>query len=135
VRQKWRKGSLSVSPRRNNKFEHASLWISYLANVFAECGYDEKQEGTLFLPYDTFKELYSEYENYYRLSNTGKFKNEDKVTACREVFRKAWISLTQIKLRTAKGAFETCSVCNNLNDCLKDSKKEWKVVLVLLSNL
>ena len=115
-------------PRMQKKLDHAVSWITYLSTVFAECGYDEKREGTRFLPYDTFKELFEEYENYYRFKNIGRFEKEDKVTACREVFRQAWISLKHIKLRTAKGAFETCCVCNNLNDCLKDSKKEWKVV-------
>lgn len=117
-----------LQPRGQVKFNHALSWIEYLASVFAECGYDEKREGIKFLPYDTFKELHEEYDNYYRASNQGIFKQEDKVTACREVFRKAWISLVDIRLRTAKGAFETCCVCNNINDCLKDTKREWKVV-------
>lgn len=116
-----------IQRRRQTKLDHASTWINYIATVFAECGYDEKKEGTLFLPYDTFRELYDEYVVYHSAQNAGIFEQIDRVTACREVFRMAWISLKGIKLRTAKGAFETCCVCNNLNDCLKDSKCEWKV--------
>lgn len=32
---------------------------------------------------------------------------------------------SSIRLRSAKGSFETCSVCNNLNDILKNTKLKW----------
>ena len=79
-------------PRRQTKFEHALTWIKLIAKVFAECGYDEKKEGTLFLPYETFRELYDEYLAYHTAQNAGIHEQVDKITACREVFRNAWIS-------------------------------------------
>lgn len=85
------------------------------------------------MPYDSFRELYEEYQNYFKNDNLGKTRKE-KVTAKRECFRLAWNSLTDIKLRTAKGAFETCCVCNNLNDCLKNisgdlTKEQLEIIL------
>lgn len=99
-----RKGS--CHSRQRHKTQHAIAWIQYIARVFAECGYDQKAGSTVndvYLPYDSFRELYEEYENFYCRENAGKFQTKDKVTASKEVFRTAWISLKHIKLRTAKG--------------------------------
>lgn len=58
--------------------------------------------------------------------------NAGKVTSSKEAFRLSWLDLKHIKLRTTKGAFETCGVCNNLNDVLKDLKKEWSKLEIVL---
>jgi hypothetical protein len=114
-----------ASSRAQNKTMHAITWIKHMSDIFAECGYEEKKEGVRFLPFDSFQELYDEYKNYHRYDNYGIYRERDKVTAGRECFRLAWIDLKKIRLRTAKGAFDTCSVCNNLNDCLKNTSADW----------
>jgi len=42
-------------------------------------------------------------------------------------FKKAFKSLKkdEIRLRGAKGSFNTCTICNNLHDAIKSTKFEW----------
>lgn len=108
------------------KEEHAKAWIEYIAALFADVGYGENNSNKKYVPYDTFTEFYEEYEHYHRYENKDIRRRSEMVTAAKETFRKAFISLKDtVKLRTAKGSFETCSVCNNLNDCLKNTGGEW----------
>lgn len=97
-----------------------------MADLFAEVGYGETNTNKRFLPYDSFTELYEEYLHYHMFDNEYIRDDREKVTCSKETFRKAFQSLqSTVKLRTAKGAFETCSVCNNLNDCLKNTSGDW----------
>lgn len=117
--------------KSKSKEEHARAWIEYMGALFAEVGYGENNTHKRYLPYDSFTELFAEYEHYHRFENKDIRNVQDKVTGSKETFRKAFQSLKdKIKLRTAKGSFETCSVCNNLNDCLKNTSGEWTRVQI-----
>ena len=133
-----------VSVDFHAKFQHAVAFIEYLADMFAETGYEDistvdvanRQEVLLegsatdsvklkYLPYDQMQEVYLEYKNYYS-ENERHLNPSERLFCGLTTFRKAFESLnTTIKLRTARGAFETCSICDNLNDMLKNTKLQW----------
>ena len=78
-----------------------------------------------FLPYDHIIEVFNEYENFYHVQESNLHPSE-KETCGISTFRDALKSLNgEIKLRTAKSSFETCSICNNLNDILKNTNLLW----------
>ena len=128
-----------------SKFEHAVVFIKYTAEMFAETGYvdaelsgendtanrpdvvmeEETRQEIRYLPYDKPLEAFLEYKAFYE--DEEKHLNPREKKACGlTVFRQALASLSkEIKLRTARGAFETCSICNNLNDILKNTKMKW----------
>ena len=126
----------------NAKLEHAVVFIKYLAGVFAETGYEDNTANdvannpevslsdtaeilTKYLPYDKPMEVFLEYQNFYKEEEKNLSPSE-RSSCGLSTFRKALASLSnEIKLRTARGAFETCSVCNNLNDVLKNTKLQW----------
>lgn len=132
--------------KEQHKFNHAVVFIRYLADVFAETGYedpcsidmanrpdvtlidgfnDNKKQQIKYLPYDTSKEVFDEYKNFYAEEEKD-MNPEDRESCGISTFRKALASLNkEVKLRTARGAFETCSICNNLNDILKNTKMHW----------
>ena len=125
---------LGIEPTKNSdqkersktKFDHAVAWIQYIADLFAEVGYGENNTNKRFLPFDTITEFYEDYLHYHRSDNEHIRDDNEKKTCSKETFRKAFQSLQHtVKLRTAKGAFETCCVCNNLNDCLKNTSGDW----------
>lgn len=112
--------------KAKNKEEHARASIEYIADLFADVGYGEHNINKRYVPYDSFTELFEEYEHYHKYDNADIRVESERVTCAKETFRKAFQSLKdKVKLRTAKGAFETCCVCNNLNDCIKNSSGEW----------
>jgi len=126
-----------------DKFEHAVTFIMHLADMFAETGYEDvstadvanrpevvlegtqEEEKVYYLPYDTQHEVYLEYKNYYEEAEEC-LTPADRKSCGITTFREAFSSLKhKIKLCTARGAFETCSICNNLNDMLKNTKLQW----------
>ena len=134
-----------IDQKKNRKFEHAVVFIKLMADSFAETGYMDsvpvgetnaatRPEVMLgpsnvqvvkYLPYDKPIEAFMEYENYYR-EEEQHLSPFEKRSCGITVFREALASLNkEIKLRTARGAFETCSICNNLNDILKNTKLKW----------
>lgn len=127
----------------NRKQEHAIVFIKYLAHMFAETGYVDyipagqqdhanrpevvmetstAKQLIWYLPYDRPSEIFDEYLAFYK-DEEKHLGPEEKLVCGITTFRKALSSLKdEIKLRTARGAFETCSICNNLNDLLKNTK-------------
>lgn len=129
------------------KMEHAIVFIKWLADMFAEPGYfdcgstadvenrpdvlmdqsstEKTQPDIKYLPYDRGTEVFAEYENYFQLDEENLHPTE-KCTCGISTFRAALASLTEsIKLRSNRGGFDTCSICNNLNDILKNTKLKW----------
>ena len=143
-----------INLKKNRKFEHAVVFIKLMAESFAETGYMDSvpvgennaatrpevmlgtsnRQEVKYLPYDKPIEAFMEYENYYREEEQHLSPGEKRSCGI-TVFREALTSLNkEIKLRTARGAFETCSICNNLNDILKSTKLKWtkdKLAIVL----
>lgn len=109
------------------KLNHAINFLKQLAIFYAEPGYGETVANIKFIPYDRQSELYDVY--------CAKTLREDSpifpvsvIMAGREVFRQAFLSLkNEIRLRSSKGAFETCSVCNAFHEILKSESSEWSV--------
>ena len=109
------------------KFNHAVAYLKELALFYAEPGYGEEVATIKFIPFDKVKEVYEEY--------CAKTKREDSVLnpvgtvmAGREIFRQAFLHLkNEIRLRTSKGAFETCAVCNAFHEILKSESSEWSL--------
>jgi hypothetical protein len=112
---------------KNSKFEHAISFIrlGYVSTIFAEPGYGAAAKaGALILPYDHVNEFYDEYCEFN--SDYRKLDELISLLAGRETFRKVFVSLhNEVRLRGSKGSFETCAICNNLNDVLKSSKLKW----------
>lgn len=138
--------NIDLKPSANRKFDHAVVFIKYLAHMFAETGYMDvvpvgeqnvanrpevriaqstEKQIIWYLPYDKPIEIYEEYCAFYK-DEEKDLSPSEKSTCSLTTFRIALQSLNkEIKLRTARGAFETCSICNNLNDLLKNTKMKY----------
>ena len=72
------------------------------------------EEGVKVLPYDTVHQIFEEYKGHSFVC-----KDEQRMIAGRETFRKAFVSQTKVRLLGAKEPFQTCDICNVVNDLLK----------------
>ena len=111
------------APKRN----HALRYLQYLGEFYADSGYGETVADVKFIPYDRLKEVYQEYKAKTEREDSDIFPVE-RLLAGRELFRQCYVSLKNtIRLRTCKGAFETCSVCNAFHEILKSESLEWSM--------
>jgi hypothetical protein len=72
-------------------------------------------ESVYILPYDTEQELYEQFVDHFK-----KTHNSDKNMPSLSTFRRAYSEISNVvKLRSCRGSFETCGICNHINDALK----------------
>lgn len=116
------------------KSEHAEAFIHLVASSYSDFSFELAQHAetqTKIVPFDDISEFYSLYCAHYN-----RFGQKEPV-AKRETFRLVYNRLSDsgvCRLRGGKGSFETCAVCNNINDALKNSKLKWtqnQLVMVL----
>lgn len=109
------------------KRNHALRFLNDLAEFYAEPGYGETVADVKFLPFDTLAEVYAEYRAKTKRLDSAEFPS-DILMAGKEVFRKAYHSVrNKLRLRSSKGAFETCSVCNAFHEILKSESSQWSI--------
>lgn len=97
-------------------------FIINLSRTLSDKAFGEKAEDVEILPYDTELELYQQYTRHYSQYNKTTTNMPSEST-----FRRAYQTLSsKIKLRGSRGSFETCGICNHINDALK------KVVLLTI---
>ena len=109
------------------KKQHAQCFLNQLAEFYAEPGYGEAVEGVKFLPFDRLSEVYKEYCVKTEKEDSALFP-ADILMAGKETFRQAYQSARNyLRLRSSKGAFETCSVCNAFHEILKSESSQWSI--------
>ena len=113
------------SSQSQTKKNHAKCFLDQLAEFYAEPGYGETLQSVKFLPFDTLAEVYKEYRVKTNKDDCP-MSPADTLMAGKETFRQAYLEArNQLRLRTSKGAFETCSVCNAFHEILKSEASEW----------
>lgn len=111
----------------STKKNHVLRFLDDLADFYAEPGYGEAVADVKFLPFDTLAEIYAEYRAKTKRLDSAEFPAEI-LMAGKEVFRKAYNSVkNKLRLRSSKGAFETCSVCNAFHEILKSESSQWSI--------
>ena len=109
------------------KFDHAIGFLRQTSAFYAEPGYGESVSLVKFIPYDRLTEVYQEYRAKTEREDSSSFSS-DACLAGREIFRQAYVSVkNEIRLRSSKGSFETCSVCNAFHEILKSQSSEWSI--------
>jgi len=113
-------------PRFNHKEQHALGFIMLIANAYSDDSSevahntDNPTKGLQKIaPFDSVDELFLSYKAHYQ-----RFGNQAQTCAI-ETFRQAFANQKVLKLRGAKGSFETCSICNNIGDAIKNSELRW----------
>ena len=107
------------------KLDHAILFLENLAEYYGESGYDTTSSTVKFIPFDNWVEVYEEYKAKTLREHNLLF-DSNKLLASKSTFRQAYLQKKlQIRLRTSKGAFDTCSVCNAFHEILKSTSTEW----------
>jgi hypothetical protein len=110
------------------KKRHATAYIRWIAGSFGmdddfevKGGIGEtipdksvKDKDVRVLPYDTIAQIFAEYQAHSKVC-----KDEPRMIAKKETFRKAFLKQTKIRLLGAKGSFQTCDICNVVNELLK----------------
>jgi hypothetical protein len=108
------------------KYNHAVLFLENMAEYFGEGGYGETNSDVKYIPFDNWKEVYDEYRAKTLREHNEVVFNSNKLLAGPTTFRQAYMSKRlQIRLRTSKGAFDTCSVCNAFHEILKSNSTDW----------
>ena len=112
------------SSHSKTKKNHAKCFLDQLAEFYAEPGYGKTLQSVKFLPFDTLAEVYKEYRVKTNKDDCP-MSPADTLMAGKETFRQAYLEArNQLRLRTSKGAFETCSVCNAFHEILKSEASE-----------
>lgn len=130
--EKVLKTSQSELLRSGKKTEHAITFVKYISNLMSEPGYDMAPANVQVLPYEHVSELYEEYIAFHSCAefdpNGPYTPTPHKVLQCAKetTFRDAFRTLyDQIRLRGCKGSFDTCAICNTINDQLKSNSRKW----------
>lgn len=111
--------------RNAPKTQSSLQFLRELAAFYAEPGYGETVSDIKFLPYDSVNELYEEYVAKMERESSSLQEQNHKIAGM-ETFRLAFLSVrNEMRLRTSKGAFETCSTCNAFHEILKSDSSEW----------
>ncbi|KAJ1411534.1 hypothetical protein B484DRAFT_435569, partial [Ochromonadaceae sp. CCMP2298] len=104
---------------RSSKSIHAESYVRYLAKILADtCPTDD---GVQCIPYDSFSQLFEEYQAFCTATLVNK-----KSVAGKETFRVVLAALhSVIRLLGSKGTFQTCDICNNANDLLRSKRAHY----------
>ena len=125
-----------IRPSKDFKFQHAGGYIDFIANLFVHqdptkafspmqtigetsplAGYGKH----IVLPYDNLKQLHNEYVVH---SFSRGFAAQ--YIAGYTTFSTAFKQRENLKFLGAKGSFNTCEICNSLNNLLKNTHKKLK---------
>ena len=96
-------------------------FVLHLAHKFSmgDNAVGENAESVHMLPYDTEQELYEQFVDHYTRYNGSDPKVMNKMPSI-STFRRAYSEINKkVKLRGCRGSFETCGICNHINDALK----------------
>ena len=113
--------------RVSRKVAHATAYIvhlrdSYFGEKFASsegATKDGKVKNVSILPYESVKQLFSEYELYCDVTKAHVELDRAKISVFRRVFKKMNDS---VRLLRCKGSFPTCEICNTANEMLRDKR-------------
>ena len=129
--------SASGRPMQDYKKRHAIAYIQFITNLYRDEEVDKHckasfqtnicdtspfagMENIHILPYDNLPQFHEEYKVHC---------NTRGIPPCYvaglTTFRTAFEEQTNVKFLGAKGSFNTCEVCNNLNSLLKNTKQQF----------
>lgn len=112
---------------KRHKKMHAKAYIMMMAKNAGDASVENP--NTTILPYENVTEIFEEYRAHYNRKPQLQMSVPSETVAGRSVFFLAFEDLEHneklVKLRNSKGSFETCSICNNLNDALKSASVSW----------
>jgi len=120
------KAFVAMKGDKSAKKRHAMAFIQFVAECTADTS--TENEKTKILPYEDVTEVFTEYEAHYKRTPQRAESTHANNIAGRTTFFNGMHELEKanlVKLRGTKGSFETCAICNNLNDALKSSALSW----------
>lgn len=128
--------SVKFRPSKDFKFQHAGGYIDFITNLFVHqdptksfsamqtigetsplAGYGK----LIILPYDNLKQFHNEYVVHsFSRGFAAQF------IAGYTTFSSAFKQRENVRFLGAKGSFNTCEICNSLNNLLKNTRKKLK---------
>lgn len=72
------------------------------------------------MPFEHVKQFHDEYLSHCRACNVSSTQ-----VAQEQTFRRAFLARTNVRLIGCKGSFQTCELCNNANELLRDPMKRY----------
>ena len=129
--------SASGRPMQDYKKRHAIAYIQFITNLYRDEEVDKHcktsfqtnicdtspfagMENIHILPYDNLPQFHEEYKVHCSTRGI-----PPCYVAGLTTFRTAFEEQTNVKFLGAKGSFNTCEVCNNLNSLLKNTKQQF----------
>lgn len=104
------------------KFCHALSYIRYITDKMADTtpyGLPNGQKVKI-VPYEDVRQFFAEYKAHCMSLNVDRTERAEEQT-----FRKAMLSLPNVRLIGCKGSFHTCELCNNAHELLRDPMKRY----------
>lgn len=127
---------IKVRPSKDFKLQHAGGYIDFITNLFVHqdptktfCAMQTIGETSplagygklIILPYDNLKQFHNEYVVH---SFSRGFAAQ--YIAGYTTFSSAFKQRDHVRFLGAKGSFNTCEICNSLNNLLKNTRKKLK---------
>jgi len=128
--------SIKIRPAKDFKLQHAGGYIDFITNLFVHqdplTGFAAMQTigetsplagygKCIVLPYDNLKQLHREYVVHsFSRGFAAQF------IAGYTTFRTAFFQREHLRFLGAKGSFNTCEICNSLNNLLKNTHNKLK---------
>lgn len=108
------------SGRFKAKLDTAKTWIEFNSVKIADTSPNASRADIFIVPYSDIKSYYYEFKSNCLLYN---FIPEDIPSI--ETFRRAFNDCKNIRLLGCKGSFQTCEICNNANELMRNTKKKY----------